>query len=476
MNSETDCIVIGGGPGGYSLGIRLGQLGLRAVVVEREHVGGVCLNWGCIPSKALITTASRYDDALHGSALGVSAEGVRLDLPQAMKRSRQIVHHHTSGVASLLAANGTKLVLGSGRLLGARAVEVRTPSGSIERFEARRGIVVATGARPRDLPGFPLQAPLVTTAEQAVFFDELPEHLIVLGGGVIGLELGSAYQTLGSRLTVVELGPELLPGLDRDLVRVVEKHLVERGAEIHLGTRAVSREILGPKEVRVGLEKEGQRFDRTGSSVLVAAGFVPNSEDLGLDELRIRRDARGHIQVDAGLETNVPGIFAIGDVTGPPYLAHKAFKEAEIVAERLAGKSSVRDYVALPAAIFTEPEIATVGLSEAAARQKYGDVEIGKFPLSALGRAMALGKTDGFVKLVAHQGRLVGAGVVGAEASELISELSLALEVGATLADLALTIHSHPTLAEAVGEAAAQGLGQAVHILNRKRPKAPSAA
>jgi dihydrolipoamide dehydrogenase len=294
----------------------------------------------------------------------------------------------------------------------------------------------------------------------------------VLGGGVIGLELGSAYQHLGSRLTIVELTGSLLPGVDADLVKVAEKHLVARGAKILTTTRAVGLD-KSDAGVRVHIENDKGKSVIEGSVVLVAAGFVAKTAGLGLEAVGVRLDERGHVQVNERCETNVPGVFAIGDVSGTPYLAHKAYKEAEVLAAVLGGQRVVVDYKAMPSVIFCAPEIATVGLSEAQARAEGGEVTIGKMPFAALGRAQALGETDGFVKLIARGHRLIGAGIVGPEASELVAELTLAIEVGASLEDLALTVHTHPTLAEAVHEAAEHGLGQAVHIINRRPKPAP---
>ncbi len=474
MTRQFDVLVVGGGPGGYALSIRLAQKGQRVACIEKDTVGGVCLNWGCIPSKALITTAQRYDWALHGESMGIFADGVRLDLPRAQARNHEIVEHHTSGVAALLKSNGAELVRGTAKVLSPQRVEVRNEAGDVSVLEAARAIVIATGATPRTLRGFEPDGRHVLTAREAVFLEQLPQHLIVLGGGVIGMELGSAYQHLGSRLTIVELTGSLLPGVDPDLVKVAEKHLVKRGAQILTNTRAVALEKLDAG-VRVELEVDGGRSVIEGSVVLVAAGFIPNGRGLGLEEIGVSLDAAGHVLIDERCQTNVPGVFAIGDVAGPPYLAHKAYKEAEVLAEVLAGQRVVIDYKAMPSVIFCSPEIATVGLSEARARAEGGDVVIGKMPFAALGRAQALGETDGFVKLIARGQRLIGAGIVGPEASELVAELTLAIEVGSSLEDLALTVHTHPTLAEAVHEAAEHGLGRAVHILNRK-PRPPSLA
>jgi dihydrolipoamide dehydrogenase len=467
MTRQFDVLVVGGGPGGYALSIRLAQKGKRVACIEKESVGGVCLNWGCIPSKALITTAQRYDWARHGEEMGIFADGVRLDLPRAQQRNHEIVKHHTGGVAALLKSNGAELVKGTAELLSSRRVQVRPESGEPFELEATQAVVVATGATPRVVRGIEPDGRHVVTAREAVFFERLPEHLIVLGGGVIGLELGSAYQQLGSRLSIVELTGTLLPGVDADLVKVVEKHLVSRGAQILTSTRALGVE-KSEAGVRLAIENEGGKSVLEGSVVLVAAGFVPNGRGLGLEKIGVTLDAAGHVTIDERCETTVPGVFAIGDVSGPPYLAHKAYKEAEVLAEVLGGQRVVIDYKAMPSVIFSAPEIATVGLSEARARAEGGDVVIGKMPFAALGRAQALGETEGFVKLIARGNRLVGAGIVGPEASELVAELTLAIEVGAGLEDLALTVHTHPTLAEAVHEAAEHGLGHAVHILNRK--------
>jgi dihydrolipoyl dehydrogenase len=475
MAREFDVLVIGAGPGGYALAIRLAQSGKRVASIEKEYVGGVCLNWGCIPSKALITTAQRYDWARHGEDMGIFAEGVRLDLPRAQARNHDIVKHHTGGVASLLKSNGAELIRGSAELRSPRSVLVRQAGGQSLELTATQAIVVATGATPRVLNGFEPDAERVLTAREAVFLERLPEHLIVLGGGVIGMELGSAYQQLGSRLTVVELTPSLLPGVDADLVKVAEKHVRARGATILTQTRAVAL-TKTDSGVRLDVESPSGQSSIEGSALLVAAGFVPNAKGLGLESIGVALDAQGHIQIDERCSSNVPGIFAIGDVSGPPYLAHKAYKQAEVLAAVLGGQRVVVDYKAMPSVIFSSPEIATVGESETQARAAGGDIVVGKMPFAALGRAQALGETEGFVKLIARGQRLVGAGIVGPEASELIAELTLAIEVGASLEDIALTVHTHPTLAEAVHEAAEQGLGHAVHILNRKPKPAPAPA
>lgn len=463
----VDAIVIGGGPGGYSAAIRLAQAGQQTLCVEKESVGGVCLNWGCIPSKALISVAQRHRWARTGHEFGIDVGPVRLDMSRAQAHNRSVVRHHTEGVASLIKTNGAELQMGSAKLLSPQRVEVTAADGTRTLVSARRAIVIATGARPRAIPGVAVDGERVLTAKEAVFLERVPEHLVVLGGGVIGLELGSAFQELGARLTVVELGPTLLPGTDPDLVAIVSKRLAHAGAKVLLETAAVAVESTAAG-VRLQLRDPSGEQVVEASELLIAAGFVPRTEGLGLEAAGVQLTPDGHISTRDDCQTSVPGIYAIGDIAGPPYLAHKAFAEAQVVVEAVLGKRVRRDWRAMPSAIFTDPEIATVGLSEADAEARGLDVTVGRFPFSASGRAMARGETQGFVKLIADGDRLVGAGIVGPEASELVAELTLAIEVGATLEDLSLTIHPHPTLTEAVHDAAEHGRGTAVHVVNRR--------
>lgn len=463
----VDVVVIGAGPAGYSAAIRLAQAGLSTVCVEREAVGGVCLNWGCIPSKALISVAERYQKTLHGARFGIHAERVTLDMPTAQRHVRSIVEHHTSGVAGLLQNNGVRMIRGTARFVNPRRIAVESPDGSRRELEARRAIVIGAGARSREVHGFAPDGKRILTAKEAVFLQEVPKHLIVLGGGVIGLELGSAYLNLGAKLTVVEMSGSLLPGVDDDLVAVVRKRLLSKGVDVHLATRALGWEPTAGG-ARVMLSTAGNARAIEGSHVLVAAGFVPDAAALNLEAAEVRLDAQGHVFTTEDCQTSMSGVYAIGDIAGPPYLAHKAFAEALVVSEAITGHRARRDWKAMPAAIFTDPEIATVGLSENQAKTQGLSVSVGRFPYAALGRAGAQGEKDGHIKLLSVDGRLVGAGLVGVYASELISELALAIEVGTTLEDLSLTVHPHPTLSEGVHDAADHGLGRAVHVLNRR--------
>ena len=470
-----DAIVIGGGPGGYTAAIRLAQLGKRTLCVEKESLGGVCLNWGCIPSKALISAASLVEKIRRADAMGISAGEPSIDFAKTQAWKAGIVERLTSSVGSLIRSNGGETVMGTARLVDSRTVEVAKADGGVERFTAREAIVVATGARVATVPGLEPDGRIVLTAREAVDLDRIPESLVVIGGGVIGMELGMMYQKLGTRVTVVELTAQLLPGIDPDLVRVVEKRFRARGGEALLGAKALGWAERGGKAA-VTVEQDGKTREIEAEAVLVSVGFSPNSKSLGLEEIGVRLDARGHVVVDDRMRTSVPGVYAVGDVTGAPYLAHKGFREAELAAEVIAGKNVRRDWYALPAAIFTDPEIATVGLTEAQARERGHHVKVGRFPFAASGRAMAVGETEGFVKVVVDDERVLGVHVVGPEASELIAEAAFGLEMVASAEDFGLTIHTHPTLSESVHEAFKHALGEAVHVMNRKPSRSTLAA
>lgn len=473
-NKQYDAIVIGGGPGGYPCAIRLGQLGQKVLVVEKEYVGGVCLNWGCIPSKALIAASGLYERMHHAEKMGIKVTSVELDIGKMQDWKEGIVKKLTSGVATLIKANKGDIVMGHARFVGPKSVEVTKQDGSKETFEATKGIVIATGATPIQLPFLPVDGKTVLTAREAVSMREAKGTLLIIGGGVIGMELGMVYQKLGMKVIVVEMLDQLLGATDPDLVAVVQKAFEGAGGEVLLKTKAKSAKNEGGKVTLTVELPDGKTRDIVADKVLESIGFRPNSKDLGLDKAGVKTDERGHIPVNDKLETNVKGIYAIGDVSGPPYLAHKATKEGEIAAEIVAGHKSARDWRAMPSAIFTEPEIATVGLSEREAKQQNKKVKLGKFPFSVLGRAMAIDSTEGFVKVIldAESNELLGVAIVGPEASDLISEATVAVEMCAFAEDVAMTIHPHPTLGEGVMEAFKQALGEAIHTNNR--PPRPS--
>jgi dihydrolipoamide dehydrogenase len=470
MATKTyDAVVIGGGPGGYVCAIRLGQLKQKVLCVEKEEVGGVCLNWGCVPSKALIAASHTYEKAKHGAAMGLLADNVRVDVAKMQEWKGSIVKKLTGGIRGLFRGNGVELAEGEAKLVARDTVEIKKRDGTVERVQATKGIVLAMGSSTIELPMFKFDGRQIIGAKEAVSLSSVPKRLCVIGGGVIGLELGTVYQKLGSELTVVEATPGLLPGVDADLTAVVEKKLVKNGAKILKSAKATGYEKNADGSLAVKIDLGGGNHDTVVCDVLlVAVGMRPNSGGCGLEEVGVKID-RGFVPSDALGRTNVPGIYSIGDLRGHPMLAHKASKEGEVVAEVIAGHKAAMDWVAIPGAIFTDPEIATAGVSETTAKEKGMDVKVGKFPFSALGRAMAVMETDGFFKIVsdAKTHEVLGVHIVGAEASDLISEGALALEMHAFLEDIGLTIHPHPTLGEGMMEAAMSGLGHAIHVLNR---------
>jgi dihydrolipoamide dehydrogenase len=467
-NKTYDAIVIGGGPGGYVCAIRLGQLKQKVLCVEKDEVGGVCLNWGCVPSKAIIATSHTFEKVKTGPSYGLMVDNPRIDPNRLQDWKDGIVKKLTGGVRGLFRGNGVELVYGEGRISGPKTVTVKTREGTTETFEATKGIVVATGSSTIEIGAFKFDGKRIIGAKEGVSLREIPKRLIVIGGGVIGMELGGAYQRLGSELTVVEALPNILTGVDPDIASVVERLSVKRGAKILKGAKALGHEMQTDGSVAVRVDVSGKTETLVADVVLVAVGMRPNGAGVGLEELGVKVDG-GFVPSDSVGKTNIEGIYAIGDCSSAPLLAHKAMKEGEVVAEVIAGHRTAKDWVAIPAAIFTDPEIATVGLGEQQAKEKGIDIRVGKFPFAALGRAMAVNETDGFIKFVADKSthEILGVHIVGASATDLISEGALALEMHAFLEDVALTVHPHPTLGEGMMEASMNALGQSVHILNR---------
>ena len=467
---KKTALIIGAGTGGYPCAIRLGQLGVDAMLVEKDQPGGVCLNWGCIPSKALISATKLAHKAQHADHMGLSFGEVKADMPKMQGWKAGIVKKLTGGVRQLVKGSGTQYVTATAELLGPGRAKLIYPDGKPDDIVEFEHLVVATGSVPIEIPGFAIDQKKVRDSTGALDMDFVPEHMVCIGGGIIGLELGQTFQRLGTKLTVLEGMERILGVCDKDLAQVVSKQIKKDGGEIV--TKAMARgysERDGKLWVRA--EVGGATKEYPADVILVAVGRRPVAKGFGLDKLGVELDERGFIKVDARQQTNVAKVYAVGDVAGQPMLAHKASHEGEVVAEVIAGKATVNDARTIPNVVFTEPEIASAGLGEKEAKAAGYDIEIGKFPFAASGRAMAIDETQGFVKVIIDKGdkRLLGIHVVGPEASDLISEGALAIEMGAFAEDLALTVHPHPTLGEAVMEAAKHSIGEAIHIGNRRR-------
>jgi dihydrolipoamide dehydrogenase len=463
-----DAVVIGAGPAGYVCAIRLGQLGVNTLLVEREVVGGVCLNVGCIPSKALIHAAKQASIAPKAAAMGITYELRGIDLARMQEWKSGIVKKMAGGVSTLLKGNGVTTLMGEARLVSATTVEVKTAEGPVT--VTARNVVLATGSRPIEIPGFPFDEQFVLSSTGALALTDLPKHLVVIGGGYIGLELGITWAKLGSKVTVVEMMDQVLPGFSPDVVKLLSRSLQKNGIEVFTGARAKGcTKPVGSGQGAVVIETKDGEKKLAADRVVVCVGRRPNSENLGLQEVGVHVGAQGFVPCDAQRRTNVASIFSIGDLAGQPMLAHKGSAEGEVAAEAISGKPVEYDVRCVPAVVFTDPEIATVGLSEAEAKAKGIDVATGKFPFVALGRAVSTNETDGYAKLIVDRKSdvVVGAEIIGPDASALIAECALAIEMGATAKDIALTVHAHPTLPEIVMEAAKAVHGEAIHVLNK---------
>lgn len=468
QNQNAGVVVIGSGPGGYVAAIRLGQLGKSVVLVEKEKIGGVCLNVGCIPSKALITASKFVKNARNSSNMGIDTT-VSVDITRLQEWKQSVVSKLTGGVSGLLKSYKVRVIHGSARFLSAKNIEIVENEVSSIRLNFEQAII-ATGSSPIEIASLRFDGKRIITSTEALSFSEAPRRLLIVGGGAIGLEIGMAYANLfGTELTIVELMDQLLPGVDLELVDLVSRNLRRMNAKIHLKSKVKSA-VATEKEVKVTFEtSDGKELIAETDYVLVSVGRAPNSSYLGLESAGVQLNSKGFINVDKQMRTTSPNIFAIGDVVGGPLLAHKASREGIVAAEVIVGLNSSFDNAAIPSAIFTDPEIAVVGISPNEASANGITVRTGKFPFSANGRALASLETEGLTKIIAEKesGLVLGLGIVGQEASDLISEGTFAIEMGATLEDLALTIHPHPTLPETIMEAAENALGRSIHITNR---------
>ncbi|MDG6989246.1 MAG: dihydrolipoyl dehydrogenase [Nitrososphaerota archaeon] len=461
---EADVAIIGGGPGGYVCAIRAAQLGLKTVVVEADRLGGECLNYGCIPSKSLITVAKLVDRVKDAERFGVKSSGISVDFVQMQKWKGEVVSRLVSGVEGLLRGYHATVLTGEAEVAAAGRLVVTTAKGKED--VAFRNLVIATGTRSSSLPGLEFDGDLVISSKEGLELKGAPGRLMIVGGGAIGLEFASMFQKLGSAITIVEIMDQLLPGSDPEVVRVVHRKLESKGVKIHLKSK-VSRIVKKGGEAEVEIESPEGKQSATADRILVSVGRKPRTEKLNLQAIGVQTDSRGYVLTNEKMQTNVPGVYAIGDVRGPPLLAHKASKEGVVAAECIAGLPSAADWKVVPDAVFCDPEVASAGLTEAKAVEAGYQVRKSRFQFAALGRALSAGEPEGFVKIVSNEqdGLVLGVQIVGPEASNLISEAALAIEMGATVEDIALTIHPHPTLPEAIMEASESAAGHPIHQL-----------
>ena len=461
MESAYDLVVIGAGPGGYVAAIRAGQLGLKTAIIENENLGGVCLNWGCIPSKALLKNAEILSYINRADEFGLSFENFHADYSVAVARSRKVVDRNTRGVAYLLRKNNVEHIQGFGRLTGSGVVEV-SPDGQKLSY---KNVIIATGARPRTIPPLPIDGEKVITSRESIVLDQLPSSVVIVGGGAIGVEFAYIYRMYGVDVTVVELLPRLVPLEDEEISPILERSFSRQGIKIMTGSGVTGVET-GPSGVTVTVEKDGVASNLDCEKVLVAIGVQPNSEDLGLEAMSIATQA-GRIEIDDSMLTNIPGVYALGDVTGKLALAHVASAQAVTAVEHMAGlEPQALDYANMPRATYCNPQIASFGLTEVQAREQDHEVNVGTFNVQANGKALAMGETEGIVKLVvdAKYGELLGGHMIGPEVTELLGELALARVLEGTTLELGWTVHPHPSLSEMLKEAALSAQGRTIHM------------
>jgi len=464
-SAQYDIIVVGGGPGGYVTAIRAGQIGLKTALIEREHLGGICLNWGCIPTKSLLRSAEIFEYMKQASSFGLSAEGIGFDLQQIVARSRRIAKQLNGGVAQLLKKNKIKVYDGQAQLLGGGKLRIENDDNAVEKSSATH-IILATGARARDLPGLEADGKLVWTYKEAMTPKSLPESILVIGAGAIGIEFASFYNSLGVDVTVVEVMPQILPVEDAEIAEFAAKAFAKQGIKILTNTE-VTKLRKGRNELTAVLNRNEEQSEITVDRVISAVGVVGNHENLGLENTRVEVD-RSYVVVNEWSETAEPGVYAIGDLAGPPCLAHKASHEGIICVERIADTPNIHplNKLTVPGCTYSRPQIASIGLTEQAARDAGYAVRIGNFPFQANGKAIALGETEGMIKTVFDDktGELLGAHMVGAEVTELIQGFGIAQSLETTEQELMHTVFPHPTLSEMMHEATLDAFDKVIHI------------
>ncbi len=467
MPKEYEIAILGGGPGGYVAAIRAAQLGFKLVVIDKDNLGGVCLNWGCIPTKSLLKNAELFDAIKnHSSDFGITAKDVSFDFNKIIKRSRDISERISKNVEMLIKKNKVDRIRGLGTFISNNEIEVTDSDGKlIDTIKADK-IVIATGARTRQVPQIPIDRKNIITSSEAMTLEKLPKEMIIIGAGAIGIEFAYFYSVLGTKVKVIEMMKNILPIEDEEVSVLLEKNFRKRGVDIFTNA-SVENAVASEKGVKVTINKNGEKKELKADVALCAIGVQGNIENIGLEKIGIEL-FKGYIKVDkSNYQTNVPGIYAIGDVIGPPWLAHVASSEAIHCIETIKGlHSSPIDYSSIPGCTYCQPQVASIGLTESKAREKGYEIKIGKFPFMASGKAFAIGEREGFVKLVfdAKYGELLGAHIIGSEATEMIAELGIAKSLEATPESIIKTIHAHPTLSESVMEAAAQAYGEAIHI------------
>lgn len=477
MSSKYDLVVIGSGPGGYVAAIRAAQLGMKAAVIERDNPGGVCLNWGCIPSKAIIKCAEVYNYCKKSEDYGITSKGLSFDYSRVIEKSRGASSSLNKGVEFLLKKNKVTFIKGSARLLRPGAVGI---AGDEDSEIQSQNILLATGSVPQTIPGLEIDGKIVMTSDEAIMNREVPKSIIIIGGGYIGVEFAYVYNSFGSKVTIVEMAPNIIPGADEDVSKELEKSFKKSGMTVLTGTayKSIKKTKTGAK-VTVADAASGGESVLSANMVLVAVGrkavansaptsygFYGSGDGIGLDELGIETDERGFIKTDENYSTTCSGVYAIGDVTGPPLLAHKASEEGVVAVERMNGLNTRVHYNNIPGCVYCQPEVASVGFTEKAANDAGYNVDTGTFPFKAVGKAVAVGEPEGFVKIISNRenGEILGAHIIGHGATELIAEIGTARTLESTPYEIATTSHAHPTLSEAVMEAALAAMGRQRHF------------
>ena len=460
--ADYDLAILGGGPGGYVAAIRGAQLGLKTCIIEKDKLGGICLNWGCIPTKALLKNAEVYNTIKNADKYGIKVDKISVDFPANIKRSRNVSYRLRKGIEFLMKKNRISHISGTGKLTSNTTLEVK--NGKMTKIIEAHKIIIATGARPRSFPGMEIDGKRVISSKEAMVLDAPPKKMIIIGSGAIGSEFAYYYNEFGTEVHLVEMMDRILPVEDLDVSREVEKSFKKSGIKILLGTKVSQIDTLKTK-VKVHTEKDDKKEILEGDVALLAVGVTGNIENIGLENLGITTD-HGAIKINEFNQTNISNIYAIGDVSGPPWLAHLASAQGHVAADHATGRSPKPvDYSNIPGCTYCQPQVGSLGMTEAQAKEIGHDVKVGKFLFQASGKALAVGDTTGFVKLVfdVKYGDLLGAHIVGSEATELIAELGVAKALETTWEDIAMTVHAHPTLSEAVMEAAMDAFGSAIH-------------